>query len=498
MGELCEELARLVVGGVVREAAPLPPRDLLVVLESDTWDGVRRVRLSASPDGPRLHLETGRVHRHDGATGPFFERLAKQLAGAQLRRVAPVKQDRIASLEFTGDAGRCEVVAELVGRHANLLLLDRSGAVLDWLVAPKKPKEGRAPRLALGEPYEPPPGRPPADPGPSIVEAFPAPDGDAETGLRALAPLSWRVGSALGGAVEDTERARSAKHLKERLARRLAGAERSLRGLDQRERAVDDAERVLQDGELLKAAIGQLKRGMESIELVDWFDENGGSRRIALDPKRTPAQNVEKVFDRYHKLVRSAGTLAEERERTTARRTRLAELLERLEAGEDPAELERVAVAEKLVDALATQRGKRVQKAAPRRPYLRFVSAAGTEILVGRNARDNDELTLRVARGNDLWLHTADTPGSHVILRVEKNREPLDEDVLDAAHLAVQYSPLKGARRADVHVAHRKLVHKRKGSPPGLVHLSGGRTRSVRLEPARLERLLGEGRREAT
>lgn len=482
----------------MREAAALPPRDLLVVLESDAWDGVRRLRLSASPDGPRLHLETGRVHRHDGAVGPFYERVAKALDGATLRRVAPVKQDRIAALEFANDAGRCELLAELVGRHANLLLLDASGRVLDWLVPPRAPKGGRAPRLALGEPYEPPPGRPPADPGPSITEAFGVPDGDPDTGLRALAPLSWRVGAALGGAVEDTERARAAKHLETRLARRLAGAERTLRGLEQRERAVDDAERVLQDGELLKAAIGQLRRGMESIELVDWFDEGGGTRTIALDPKRTPAENVEKVFERYHKLVRSAGTLAQERERAQARRARLAELLERLGAGDDPAELERAAVGEKLIDALDTQRGKRVQKAAPRRPYLRFASAAGTEILVGRTARDNDELTLRVARGNDLWLHTADTPGSHVILRVEKNREPLDEDVLDAAHLAVHFSPLSGARRAEVHVARRKLVHKRKGSPPGLVHLSGGRTRSVRMEQGRLDRLLGEGRREAT
>ncbi|WP_419185758.1 NFACT RNA binding domain-containing protein [Rohdeia mirabilis] len=494
MGELIAEVGPLVAGGRVREAAALPPRDLMLVLESDDWPQVRRLRLSTTPDGPRMHLQQGRVQRHKGAVGPFFERVAKELEGATVRSVQQVRSDRLVLVGFDTDSGRRGLLAELVGRHANLLLVDGSERVLDLLVPPKPPKAkgsepARTPRLALGEVYEPPPGRPPAEPGPPLVESFDAPAEPARD--PSFAPLSFLVEAAVGGAALEDERNRAAKHLRDRLTRRLQGAEGALRGLESRERAAEQSERVRQDGELLKAALGQLERGRESIELDDWFGDPGAKRTIVLDPRRSPHQNVERLFDRYHKLVRSAESLVEERARNEERRANVLEILAALEAGGDPAELETRAVAAGLVDALDRERGKRVQKVAPRTCYRRFESAAGTEILVGRSARDNDELTLKVARGNDLWLHTADTPGSHVVLRVERGREPADEDVLDAAHLAVHFSPLKNAARADVHVAFRKQIHKRKGAPAGLVNLSGGRTRSVRMEPERLKRLLG-------
>jgi predicted ribosome quality control (RQC) complex YloA/Tae2 family protein len=126
----------------------------------------------------------------------------------------------------------------------------------------------------------------------------------------------------------------------------------------------------------------------------------------------------------------------------------------------------------------------------PRIAYRAFHSKRGTEIRVGRNARDNDTLTFRHAHGNDIWLHTAEAPGSHVVLKVQPRSEPDDEDLLDAAHLAVHFSPLRGAKRCPVHVARRKEVHKPRGAKPGLVTLSGGRILQVRVQPERLERLL--------
>jgi len=489
VGELVIELARVVVGGTVVDAAPLPPRDLVLVLEAPGWPGVRRVRLSAAADGPRLHVQQGRVERHDGAVGPFFERVRRELTGGTLKAVEQVRRDRLALLRFDTPAGRRALLAELVGRHANLVLLDGSERVLEWLVAPKPGKDAaRPPRLALGAPYEPPPGRPPDAPGPGVASAFAEPSASPRD--PSLAPLSWIVECALGARVDGAERDRAAKHLSERLERRRESLRRSLAGLAQREKAAEGAERVRQDGELVKASMSQLRRGLDHVELADWFSSDGAPRRIALDPKLSPKENVEKLFERYHKLVRSAASLAEEIERTTARAARVEALLAELAGGGDPAGVEGRAVSEGLVDALASERGKRVQVAAPRLPYRRYTSARGTEILVGRTAKDNDVVTMRIARGNDVWLHTADTPGSHVVLRVERGSEPHDEDVLDAAHLAVHFSPLRGASRANVTVARRKDVHKPKGAPAGLVTLSGGRTRSLRMEPERLARLL--------
>jgi predicted ribosome quality control (RQC) complex YloA/Tae2 family protein len=147
---------------------------------------------------------------------------------------------------------------------------------------------------------------------------------------------------------------------------------------------------------------------------------------------------------------------------------------------------------------------RRRKAPAPRLPYRAFEGVRGTEIRVGRSARDNDTLSLKLCNGNDLWLHTADAPGSHVVLRTSvkargkgRGREPEadPEELLDAAHLAVHFSPLQGAEKADVHVCACKQVHKPKGAKPGLVTLSGGRILQVRMQPERLERLLRADRR---
>ena len=134
----------------------------------------------------------------------------------------------------------------------------------------------------------------------------------------------------------------------------------------------------------------------------------------------------------------------------------------------------------------AQAQGARAPQALP----LRFVGTHGSEILVGRTSKDNDTLTIRLARGSDYWLHTADAPGSHVVLCTPKGKEPDHEEVLDAAHLAIHFSPIRGTDRAPVHVAQRKHIHKPKGAKPGLVALSGGRILEVRMQQERLDALL--------
>ena len=85
-----------------------------------------------------------------------------------------------------------------------------------------------------------------------------------------------------------------------------------------------------------------------------------------------------------------------------------------------------------------------------------------------------------------MWLHTADSPGSHVVLCLAGAPEPNPEDLLDAATLALHYSPQRGARKADIHIARGKEVHKPRGAKPGLVTLSGGRTLHLAFEAERL------------
>jgi predicted ribosome quality control (RQC) complex YloA/Tae2 family protein len=128
----------------------------------------------------------------------------------------------------------------------------------------------------------------------------------------------------------------------------------------------------------------------------------------------------------------------------------------------------------------------------PTPPYRAYRSSTGALILVGRGSDRNDELTFKVARGNDLWLHTRDVPGAHVVVPTASlGGKPVDgETLLDAATLAAHHSNARGEAQVDVSYVLRKHVRKPPRAAPGLVTLSGAKTIRVRMEPARLERLL--------
>src|SRR5262249_10245179 len=128
----------------------------------------------------------------------------------------------------------------------------------------------------------------------------------------------------------------------------------------------------------------------------------------------------------------------------------------------------------------------------------RFVSAEGYDVLVGRDNEQNDRLTLRVANGNDLWLHVGGgRPGSHVVVRLPKGKTASLETLLDAGTLAVHFSKVRGERVVDVVYTQIKHVRKPKGLPAGAVVLGQTKTITVRADAARLQRLLdsagGEG-----
>lgn len=111
-------------------------------------------------------------------------------------------------------------------------------------------------------------------------------------------------------------------------------------------------------------------------------------------------------------------------------------------------------------------------------------------MLVARDRRENDELTFRIARGNDYWLHVLGWPGSHVIVRIPAGKSPSSDTLLDAAHLAVHFSKVRGTDFAEVICAQRKNVRRVKGAGPGKMNYSGATTLRVRVEPERLRRLL--------
>jgi predicted ribosome quality control (RQC) complex YloA/Tae2 family protein len=498
VGELVSELGGLLLGAEVRAVQAIPPRDLLIVLRpADPALGeILRLRLSADPEAARLHLQIAPVKRHEGPSDPFFSGLDEDLRESRLQGLEQVQSDRVVRLLFRRDGvPQGELLAELTGRHANLVWLDRNGRVRAVLVPPAAGKPAAA-RLALGATYALPPGRRSTgeEPGPGLDASFTA-SPDAGRSAR-LAPLSARVEHALGSLSDERREEEGRRGLLRRLEHRLARARALVAGLEERQRSCGEAERLRHDGELLLAHLGTLPRGASEAVLPDAFQPDSPLRRIALDPGLSPRRNAEKLFARYRKLVRTAERLPEELALARATLCEVERWLVRA-AHEDPLELERAALEAGILAEAPKPAGPRAKKVEPRLPYLSFTGLRGSEIRVGRNARDNDALTFRAARGNDLWLHTADSPGSHVVLRLEKAGEPDPEELLDAAHLAAHFSPLRGSPRVDIHVARQKEVKKPRKAPPGLVTLAGGKTMRLRVEPERLARLLDTRRRPA-
>lgn len=254
---------------------------------------------------------------------------------------------------------------------------------------------------------------------------------------------------------------------------------------------VPAAERDRRLGDLLKANLHAVRRGQASVTVTEWTEEGPAEVVVPLDPALGPRENMERFYRRFRRIAESAARVEA---RAAEVRTRLAVLVALL-AEVDAAGPEALPRLEKEARRLAA--GPRpIQQARRRRdepapPYRAFRSLAGLPILVGRGAAENDELTRRVARGNDLWLHARGLPGAHVVVRLGK-AAPDQETLLDAAHLAAHFSDGRGAPQLEIDATRVKHVRKVKGSAPGAVTYSQEKVVLLRLEPARLARLLSE------
>jgi predicted ribosome quality control (RQC) complex YloA/Tae2 family protein len=200
---------------------------------------------------------------------------------------------------------------------------------------------------------------------------------------------------------------------------------------------------------------------------------------------------VERFYRHYRRIVDSAAQVAARAAEVRRREAALRALLEAVDRAA-PGELARLEREARRLGAgprrAPAPRRRRDDEPAP--PYRTFRALGGAAILVGRGAAENDALTVRVARGNDLWLHARGHPGAHVVVRLGKTAGPDQDTLLDAAHLAAHFSDARGEPQVEVAYTRAKHVRKPRGSPPGAVTYSQERVLAVRIEPPRLERLL--------
>jgi predicted ribosome quality control (RQC) complex YloA/Tae2 family protein len=415
--------------------------------------------------------------------GPFQALLRREVAGRRLDAVEQARAgDRVVRLSFSGGG---HLVAELMGARAQVYLLDADGRIRAQLL----PEHRLRPDLAIGSPYVLP--APPKAGRPSRAKPLAPHPGR---------PFPWSAAAAEAFFEGETRAhlAEQRRDLLRHLSRETRRRQRLLDRLTATVEAGSEALALRHRGELLKQALGTLRRGMRRVVVRDWADPEGAEVEIELDPRRTPAENLETLFKRARRLERGA-TIAAERARTTrAEIEALESLRARAKAARSPSELEQVWDDAKAFNVRRQQgapgrTGKGKERDA-RQPFRCFVNDRGDRILVGRSARDNHALTFRVARGRDLWVHARDVPGSHVVVPLERGTAVHPRTLLDAALLAIHFSRARG-ERAEVHYTERKHLRHPPGAAPGLVSLARARTLLVRPDPARIARLFeGEDR----
>jgi predicted ribosome quality control (RQC) complex YloA/Tae2 family protein len=242
----------------------------------------------------------------------------------------------------------------------------------------------------------------------------------------------------------------------------------------------EKAGELKREGELLAQNLYRLTRGAASVTVPEYL-EDGTTRdvTIALDPQRTPKAEVDFRFHQYRRLTRGAELVKKRLAALDAEEQALRAELARLDAA--PAEAPTAEV---------LQRPRAAQ--APLPPYREYVGHGGQRIWVGRGSVHNDALTFRVARPFHVWLHARGVPGAHVVVPLEKNAQLSSEALIDAAHLALHHSDLKGEPRGEVSYTAVKFVRKAKDAAPGAVTFTREKTVLVRVEPARLGRLLAQ------
>lgn len=400
----------------------------------------RRLFVSAAPGLGRIYLTS--VHeKMDEAPLLYAQQLRKHLSGERFFGFAKEKGERLFALLI----GQKQLWVRLFGQ-SGFLLCEGDGTVLGSAGFADAPRPGQV--------FSPPPpagfDEEPVDVEGSLCDAIEA--RYAEKGEKAKLEKERRDIIAAA-----TAEFKKVKNL-------IAGLERD------REKLHGFA--VYKEyGGLCRTYYHELKRGSSAITLTD--PATGGEVTIPLSPELSPKENVEGLYKKYKKYVTGMAKL--EKALSTARE-RQAFLEERIAAARSANTVEELGVPA----AKKPKKEKPAPKDSEGATFRKFISADGYDMFVGRNDRQNDEL-VKMGKGNDLWFHIRDFPGSHVLVRVKKGGDVPRGTIEEAARLAVKFSSRAKDGKGTVVYTHIKYLKKPKGAAPGKVLVLREKTLSVTL-----------------
>lgn len=428
--------------------------------------------ISVEPSAPRIYSIKRRLRDLEKQTTnqtSFVMFLRKRLAHSIVKSVEKLADERILRFDLTannelGELEKYALIVQLTGRSSNVFLLDKNDFILDSCrethgagqeIANRynaPPAEWEKRRKGEEESFE-------QENFPSLSEALDVfyLEKQAEKDFQAKANAA-------------------ANKLKQEISRR----EKLIKKIELDLKNHGDAERWKRFGDLILANLATAVRDKNKIAVVDFYDENAPTIEIEIDENDSPTEAAERFFKRYTKARNAKIELSKRLENLAiqiadfqAQKTNLETAI----AEKDESFLSQFLGEQKEPNAVKTK-SKTAETFKGARQYF---SSEGFEILVGKGSKDNYYLTFRIAKASDLWLHAADYPGSHVIVKNPNRSEIPQKTLLEAAQAAAFFSHAKDQPKVAVHYTPKKFVNKPKGAGAGLVSMSSFKT--ILVEP---------------
>lgn len=227
-----------------------------------------------------------------------------------------------------------------------------------------------------------------------------------------------------------------------------------------------DREQLRICGDLLQANLYRIEKGATQVQVENYYEEDMPLITIKLDPAKSPAQNSQKYYKDYQRAKTADKMLRIQIEKGQQELLYLETVADETERAESERDLTQIRLELVSMGYIKAQKGK--QKPPAELPPREFSIADGFTLLVGRNNKQNDMLTLKSSHKNDLWFHTKDIPGSHSVIRTE-GREVTDEAIYEAACICAWFSKARESSQVPVDYTLIRHVSKPQGSPPGRV-----------------------------
>ena len=527
---MTEELRHELLGGRIQKINQPFEQELVLQIRSNRKS--HKLLLSAHSVFGRVQL-TDTTFENPAVPNTFIMVMRKYLQGAVIEAIQQLENDRILEISVSnkneiGDSVAVTLVIEIMGKHSNIILLDKaSGKIIEAIkhvgfsqnsyrtilpgstyVAP--PQNGSLNPFTVGdeklfqilqtEDLEPKrlqqmfqglgrdtatelSGRLIADKLKTFQSFFASPTqpslteksfsallfSDSKTQMSTLSEL---LDTFYKDKAERDRVNQQASELIRRVENELGKNRKKLGRQEEELLATENAEEFRQKGELLTTFLHQVPNDQDQVELDNYY--TGEKIIIALDKALTPNQNAQRYFKRYQKLKEAVKHLTSLIEETRA--TIL--YLESVETALAQASLTEISeIREELIQTGFIRRRQREKIQKRQKPEKYLATDGQTIILVGRNNLQNDELTFKIAKKDELWFHAKDIPGSHVV--ITGNLQPSDEVKTDAAELAAYFSKARLSNLVQVDMIEAKKLNKPTGGKPGFVTYTGQKTLRV-------------------